>query len=168
MPFYHIKDIKVKAKFSEDRKRRYLLEIFKDDFDKSKHKIITVIMQNPSIADENNADRAVNFLENLIFTKNKKEFKNVGKIFIVNLFSSVQTRDFSGDASEKDIKNFNSIKNSINNSDIILIAWGKNNYTKKKNEIYSLFDKSKKYYSTKYHPSAPMSSYDDPLTVYKF
>ena len=53
-------------------------------------------MQNPSVANVEIADKSVQFLEKLIFTKGYSEFRNVKKIIIVNQFAFIKTNDFNG------------------------------------------------------------------------
>jgi hypothetical protein len=154
LKYKHIENVEVtNVEFSDDKKFRYRLEIQLKN--KSEGKTVCVIMQNPSYADRNIADKSVNFLEKLIFEKKYKEFSNVYKIIIVNQFAYIQTNDFSGLNEQIGEKNNNIIEKSIDVADIILIAWGKSNSFHNRikfvNEI--LKKKQKKCYVTKKHPS---------------
>jgi len=94
MQFNHIEDVTAKATFSECGNYRYMLEITNDLSEGNKS--VCVIMQNPSKANSEIADKSAQFLEKLIFTKNYAEFKDVKKIAIVNQFSYVQTKKRMG------------------------------------------------------------------------
>ena len=115
-------------------------------------------MQNPSYANKDIADKSVNFLEKLIFEKGYDEFSKIYKIIIINQFAYIQRNDFNGSIEQIGEKNNKVIENCINEADIILIAWGKNNVFKDRidfvNEILlKKQNRNKKFYITKKHPS---------------
>ena len=113
-------------------------------------------MQNPSGANEDVADKSVQFIEKLIFNEGYKEFDNVQKIIVVNQFAQIQTKDFKGNDKTIDLKNDGHIKSAINESDIILVAWGKNNNYRDRQEAINCklrLTNNKKMYKTKKHPS---------------
>ncbi len=154
--YKHINNLEVRAEFSKDNKFRYKLEAIKTNGKDSDRKIICVIMQNPSEANENIADKSVQFIEKLIFNKGYKEFENVHKIIVVNRFAYVQKKDFKGGGSAIGPKNDKSIESAINESNIILIAWGKSNRYKERQEAVNrmlFLTSNKKMYKTKKHPS---------------
>ena len=89
--------------------------------------------KNPSVANAEIADKSVQFLEKLIFTKRYSEFRNVKKIIIVNQFAFIKTHDFSGSESHIGQENDAHILAAIRESDIVLIAWGRSNrYSERK------------------------------------
>ena len=157
MTYKHIEDVIVtNAEFSNDKKFRYKLEIQLKD--KNDGEVLCVIMQNPSYADKNTADKSVNFLEKLIFKKGYEEFSKIYKIVIVNQFAYVQTNDFSGSDEEIGKENDKIIEDCITKADVVLIAWGKSNSFKKRIDfVNSVLRKeqnyNKKCYVAKKHPS---------------
>jgi len=92
MVFKHINGVVAEAQFSPCGHYRYRLTIDRED--STGEHVVSVIMQNPSVANSEVADRSDQFLENLIFEKNYEEFKGVKRIIIVNQFALVQTNDF--------------------------------------------------------------------------
>lgn len=154
MKFNHIDNVEAEVTFSDCGNFRYRLAVKKNDAKGNKK--VCVIMQNPSVANSEVADRSAQFLEKLIFLKGYSEFEGVNEIAIVNQFAYIQTNDFNG--SEKHIgpDNDKYIRESIKSSDIVLIAWGASNgYIERKNainEIISSFN-DKVLFQTKSHPS---------------
>jgi len=164
--YKHIPDVRVKAKFSDCKKFRYQLTIENKLIENGT--ALCVLMQNPSIADDKIADKSVQFLETLIFHKNYPEFEKVSHFTIVNQFARIQTKDFEG--KDKDIGPDNDlyIRKAIQQSNIILIAWGKSNpYSKRQQDILSMITsfERKKVFMTKKHPSR--GTYHDFLRPFK-
>ena len=154
MIYKHIPGVKVKAKFSDCKKFRYHLTI--ENISKTKGDSLCVIMQNPSIANTEIADKSVQFLEKLIFEKEVALFRNVKTIIIVNQFARIQTKYFEGKAGDIGPDNDIHIRRAIDQSDIILIAWGKTNpFLKRQQDIIGIISsyKDKKVLMTKKHPS---------------
>ena len=154
--YKHIDNLKVTAKFSEDSKFRYKLEAIKTDRIDSDRKTVCVIMQNPSDANENVADKSVQFIEKLIFDEDYKEFENVCKIIVVNQFAYIRKKGFKGDYGAIGPENDKYVKSAINESNIILVAWGKSNSYRDRQEAINCklrLTNNKKMYKTKKHPS---------------
>ncbi len=154
MKFQHIEGVTAKAMFSNCKKYRYRLEITKENTPKGK--TVCVIMQNPSVANSEEADRSVQFLEKLIFQKEYSEFDLVKNIIIVNQFAYIQTNNFDGTDEYIGEDNDTQIQAAIRESDIILIAWGaSNSYSSRKLEINKMIatTKGKLLLQTKSHPS---------------
>lgn len=154
MIYRHIPGVQVKAQFSNCKKFRYQLTI--ENTTKTNGDSLCVIMQNPSAADEIIADKSVQFLEKLIFEKEVELFRNVKTIIVVNQFAFVQTNGFVGSPNKIGKENNRYIRQAIEDSNIILIAWGKTNpYIKRQQDIirivYSFEDN--KVLMTKKHPS---------------
>ena len=165
MTFKHIKGTSVDAVFSNCNNYRYKLTIQRDN--SSGSKTVCVIMQNPSVANAKIADKSVQFLEKLIFTKGYTEFKNVRKIVIVNQFAFVKTTNFDGSDLHIGQKNDKHISKTIRESDIVLIAWGKNNdYSDRKETVNNMLRRhsGKTLLETKRHPSR--GSYTDFVKPY--
>lgn len=154
MIFRHIEGVSVDAVFANCKKYRYKLSI--QDDDSSGSETVCVIMQNPSVANAEIADKSVQFLEKLIFTKGYNEFRNVKKIIIVNQFALIQTNDFKGLESDIGENNDGHILEAIRESNIVLIAWGRDNpYSERKKAVNNMLAKhpGKTLLETKKHPS---------------
>ena len=91
MRYLHIKGVSVKADFSAEDEvlYRYRLEIQKDGAPRSA-RTVCAIMQNPSYAGEEIADKSVQFLEKNILQLDLPEFQNVGRLIIVNQFAQLR------------------------------------------------------------------------------
>lgn len=165
MIFKHIDGVVAEAKFSPCRRFRYRLTI--DKLESPMESAVCVIMQNPSVANSEVADRSVQFLENLIFMKEYEEFKNVSRIIVVNQFALVQTKDFEGFDEHVGAENDRHIEQALDESDIILIAWGSGNpYQERQEAINSMLleRKEKVLFKTKKHPSR--GTYNDFVESY--
>lgn len=88
MKFKHIDGVIAEAVFSDCGKYRYRLTI--KSLKNNGNKTVCVIMQNPSTADSKDADKTVQFLEKLIFTRGYQEFNGVKQIIIVNQFAYME------------------------------------------------------------------------------
>lgn len=155
MRYLHIEGVKVKADFSRDRKYRYLLTV---DLEKNsaKGKTACVIMMNPSYANEEIADKSVQFMERIVLQKNLPEFKGVTRLIVVNQFAYIQTHQFKGLPHEVGPRNNAAIQKTFEESEIIILAWGcANKFEERKDFAYGLLKKlrGKKIYKTKKHPS---------------
>lgn len=119
-------------------------------------KSVCAIMQNPSYACEEFADRSVKFLETFIFKKDKKEFRGVTRLIVVNQFGFIQTKDFKGNLEKIGKPNDRFIDEALRQSDIALVAWGKSNkYKERKERILELISNHTldSVYETKKHPA---------------
>ena len=168
MVFKHINGVVAEAQFSPCGRYRYRLTIDRED-STGDHSSVSVIMQNPSVANSEVADRSVQFLENLIFNKDYDEFKGVKRIIVVNQFALIQTNDFEGVDDHIGTENDRHIENALDEADIVLIAWGAGNpYLERQQAITSMLaqHRGKKILKTKKHPSR--GSYKDfvePLNI---
>ncbi len=154
MVYRHLPNIAVQAVFSECMRYRYLLNL--TDTTRSPAKTVCVVMQNPSIANEEVADKSVQFLEKLIFEKGLPQFEEVHRCRIVNQFGKVQTKNFLGDPEDIGQENDRHLREAIEEADTVLIAWGKNNpYVARQEFILELVRRSgkKKVWKTRKHPS---------------
>lgn len=163
--FKHIDDVEVIAYFAQEdgKSLRYRLDIKYKNAPQS-GQTVCAVMQNPSYAGENVADKSVQFLENVVFQTRKKfpQFDNAARLIIVNQFALIQTKDFIGHEEAKGIMNDSVIVKAFQESDIILIAWGSGNpYEDRKKHILRLIDSmpDKKVFKTRMHPSR--GQYDD-------
>lgn len=168
MIYRHIEQVNVSAQFSDCKKYRYRLDIsLKKPID-SDTKIVCAIMQNPSVANSEIADRSVQFLEKLIFTKDISHFSKVRKLIVVNQFAFVQTNDFLGKDEHIGPENNSHIIQAISESDIILIAWGSSNtYEARKGAINAMLKATngKTLLLGKSHPSR--ASYVNYISAYR-
>ena len=154
MLYRHKSGLLISAYFSEDSRFRYRLVA--EDPNKSNGKTVCVIMQNPSDANDDRADKSVQFLEHLIFDKGYIEFKEVRKMIIVNQYAYIQKHNFSGKTDLIGEKNNRVITESIRESDIVLVAWGKQNpYEERKEFVLRILAEvdDKLLLETKKHPS---------------
>lgn len=155
MRFEHIQNVNVSAVFSPDRKFRYRLTVEKPGAHAGK--TVCVIMQNPSVANEDQADKSVQFLEKLVFEKNcYSELQGCSKLVIVNQYAHIQTNDFDGTDDLIGTDNDAHIKKALDESDIIVIAWGSaNGYAGRQKHILGMIGKKpgKPVYKSKAHPS---------------
>jgi hypothetical protein len=127
--------VKSKAIFSDDRNHRYLLKRVWDE----KKEYATIIMLNPSYADELKYDyssmRAINYI--LDNQKNELLNKEYGGVNIVNLFSIVETNSSNLPSYNERFNNDTNkyIEKAIKESKDIFIGWGSNRNRKKRVEF---------------------------------
>lgn len=167
MVYRHIDAVKAAAVFSGCGRYRYRLDISLQTGSGNNGKTVCAILQNPSVANAEVADKSVQFLEKLIFSKGLEPFENVDKLIVVNQFALIQTNDFSG----ADIGDHNDqyIRDAIAESDIVLVAWGaRNPYIQRKQVIEGFLKscKGKKLLQGKSHPSR--ARYADYISDYSF
>lgn len=151
----HIDGVKASAQFSKDRKYRYKLEILLQS-KSERWKTVCVVMQNPSYAGEDVADKSVQFLEKVIFQRVLPEFRDVRRLIIVNQFAYIETNNFKGRPDQIGLRNDIAIESALKESDIVILAWGSGNRFKDRqafviNLLKSL--NSKQLFKTKMHPS---------------
>ena len=135
--YEHINGAFVRAYFSDCGTYRYRLTI--DFQDNDGGKCVCVIMQNPSVADAEFADRTVKFLEKLVFLEGYPEFEGVGRMIIVNQFAYVQTNDFDGSGEHIGPENDAYIQKALSEADIVLVAWGRTNKYKERGAVINAF-----------------------------
>ncbi len=155
MRHLHVKNVTVKAQFARGRRYRYRLEITKIGAAKAP-KTACVVMQNPSYAGEEAADKSVQFMEKNVFELGLPEFKDVERLIVVNQFARIQTNDFVGLPSDIGRKNDQAIEFALKESKIIIIGWGVGNrFEARKEFVLGLLKRmrSKKLYQTRMHPS---------------
>ncbi len=165
MVYHHKQKIVAQAIYSACKTYRYQLTL--QHSGKVNGQTVCVLMQNPSVAGSEFADKSVQFLETLIFQKEYPEFAKVSTIVIVNQFARIQTKNFKGRPTDIGPENNDHIQKAIHKSDIILIAWGKTNpYTERQQAILDMMQayENKRILVTKKHPSR--GSYQDFITTY--
>ena len=155
MRFKHIDGVNVKAKFSEDLRFRYRLKITLKN-SPAFGKTACVVMQNPSYAGENMADKSVKLMEKVVFQKNLPEFEKVRRLIVVNQFAAIQTNGFQGLPHEIGSENDAAIKTALNESDIIILGWGcANPFKERQAFVIGLLQKVKRkqLFKTRTHPA---------------
>jgi hypothetical protein len=165
MAYQHIENVAAEALFSDCGHYRYRLTLRHGT--RTGGKTVCVIMQNPSVASHLVADKSVQFLEKIIFTHNLPLFEKVSQIIIVNQFARIQTKNFQGRKADIGPGNDAQIRDAIGQSDTILIAWGKTNpYKDRQDAILEILREfpDKQVLMTKKHPSR--GSYDDFIIPY--
>ncbi len=157
MIYEHIDGVKVTAQFAweGDLRYRYQLEIVLND---AAHtgKTVCVVMQNPSYAGEDVADKSVQFMEKVVFKKGLAEFEGVSRLIVVNQFAFIQTNSFQGLPHEIGSLNDAAIRAALFESDIVILGWGSSNrFEQRKAFVLGLLGEMepKALYMTRMHPS---------------
>jgi hypothetical protein len=157
MIYEHIDDVTVTAQFAweNDMRYRYRLEVaLKDALPNGK--TVCVVMQNPSYAGEDVADKSVQFMEKVVFKKGLTEFSGVHRLIVVNQFAYIQTKDFLGLPHQVGVDNNAAIKRALNESEIVILAWGSGNrFEERKAFVLRLLGEIEQQtiFKTKMHPS---------------
>ena len=157
MRYKHIPNVIAKAEFETEGSAlyRYRLEIIRVGAGESP-KTACVVMQNPSYAGEEYADKSVQFMEKVVFERALPEFNGIERLIVVNLFARVQTTGFVGYPSNVGSRNNKAIENAFRESNIIVIGWGTSNrFEHRKSFVLALLAHmtGKKVYRTRMHPS---------------
>jgi hypothetical protein len=157
MIYEHIDGVSVAAQFAweGELRYRYRLEIVIKDAAPT-GKTACVVMQNPSYANADVADKPVQFMENLVFKKGLPEFVWVNRLIVVNQFARIQTNDFQGLPFEIGALNDAAIKDALHESDIVILGWGSSNrFEERKAFVLGLLGemKQKTLLKTRMHPS---------------
>jgi hypothetical protein len=155
--FLHRPGLDIEADFSQEKPPlfRYRLSATKIGACE-KPKTVCAIMQNPSYACVEFADKSVQVLERVVFEKGYEQFEDVERLIIVNQFAFIQTNDFVGADEQIGKRNEVAIANALDESEIILLAWGKDNgFAKRQDEILEKVreHKGKIVLQTSKHPS---------------
>lgn len=128
MRYEHINGVEITAQFSfeNDLHFRYRLEItLKEALPAGK--TACVVMQNPSYADVDVADKSVQFIEKVVFKNDLPEFAGVRRLIVVNQFAYIETNNFQGLPHQIGSLNDGAIKDALHESDIIILGWGSSN-----------------------------------------
>jgi hypothetical protein len=157
MRYLHIPGVTATAEFSSENGilYRYWLEVAKPSASKE-FRTACVVMQNPSYASDEQADKSVQFMEKNVFERGLPEFTGVGRLIVVNQFARVQTKGFVGLASDVGAKNNMAIRRAIKESEIVILGWGKTNrFEEQKQFVLGLLrgTSEKNLYETRMHPS---------------
>ena len=157
MIYEHINGVAITAQFAyeNDFHFRYRLEIILNDASPS-GKTACVVMQNPSYAGEDVADKSVQFMEKVIFKKDLPEFAGVRRLIVVNQFAYIETNNFQGLPHQIGALNDAAIKDALHESDIIILGWGSaNRFEERKAFVLGLLGemKQKTLFKTRMHPS---------------
>ena len=155
--FKHRPGLQVEAEFSEENPPvfRYRLSATKIGAGNNP-KTVCAIMQNPSYACVEFADKSVQVLERVVFEKEYPEFEGVERLLIVNQFAFIQTNDFAGITDHVGGDNDAAISKALSEAGIILVAWGKDNgFSERKKIIKGMIEKQtdKVLLQTSRHPS---------------
>lgn len=115
----------IKASFSECNQYRYLLkfDFLTNLIGNNRDKKITVIMKNPSSADEKAADNTIRRVQEYVYAN----FQDVKTVYILNIFAIRATDAKDVNIVVKvpdDSKNDNFISDALAKSDYTITAWG--------------------------------------------
>lgn len=132
--FNMVKQMSIYAEFSDDKVFRSLLSfeyyqgkenlLSLNEVDKTK--TLSVILKNPSSADERKADNTINRVEKYVY----KHFPDVLKVNILNMFAIRATDAIEVNSIWKEggevigLENDETIANAVADSDFVIIAWG--------------------------------------------
>lgn len=157
MRYEHINDVEVTAQFSfeNDLHYRYRLEITLKDASPA-GKTACVVMQNPSYAGEDVADKSVQFMEKVVFKKDLPEFAGVRRLIVVNQFAYIETNNFQGLPHQIGALNDVAIKDALHESNIVYLGRGSaNRFEERKAFVHDLLAEMphKTLLKTKMHPS---------------
>lgn len=157
MRYEHIDGVEVAAQFSSQGESCYRnrLEITLKDAPPT-GKTVCTVMQNPSYAGEDLADKSVQFLEKVVFKKGLPEFDGVRRLIVVNQFAYIQTNDFEGLPHQIGELNDAAIRAALHESDIVVLAWGSSNrFEARKAFVHGLLGgmNHKAIFKTRMHPS---------------
>lgn len=157
MPYKHIPGVIVEAEFTVENGLNYRHWMQITLATAAENPITAcVVMQNPSYACEEIADKSVQFMEKNVFTRNLPAFKNVERLVVVNQFARVQTTSFVGATSDIGEKNDAAIRRAIEQSDIVIIGWGTSNrFNERQAFVHATLarNRGKRIYRTSSHPS---------------
>lgn len=173
MIYEHFDGVDVVAQFFSEGEPHYRnrFQITPKDAD-PEGKTVCPVMQNPSYAGEDVADKSVQLLERVVFQKGLTEFDGVRRLIVVNQFAYIQTNDYESLPHQIGELNNAAIKSALHESDIVVVAWGSSNRFEASNAfVHGLLDgmKHKTLLQTKMHPS--LGRYDgfiQPLTYADF
>jgi len=128
--FQNIDIQSIKAVFSADKKYRYTLEMayHKDLLNRHRDKGLTVILKNPSSADEKRSDSTIRKVETYIWRK----FPDVGHLNIYNIFAfratdAIELQQLMQDCGPEagvGEKNDHYLTVLLERSDYLVCAWG--------------------------------------------
>lgn len=157
MRYEHIDGVKASAQLSSEGESRYRnrLEITLKDA-VTTGKTVCAVMQNPSYAGGDVADKSVQFLEKVVFKMGLPEFDGVRRLIVVNQFAYIQTNDFEGLPHQIGELNNAAITAALHESDIVVLAWGSSNrFAERKAFVHGLLGgmKHKILLQTRMHPS---------------
>lgn len=126
--YLHRQNLLITAEFSAEDIPifRYRLEAIKDTASNTS-RTVCAVMQNPSYASVEIADKSFQVLERVVFEKELTEFDGVERLIVVNQFAFIQTKDFIGTDDQIGKINDGVINRAVDESEIVLIAWGKDN-----------------------------------------
>ena len=128
--FEQVDRLNIIANFTEDMKHRSSLII--PFLNRSKDKTLCIIGQNPSDANENNADKTLKYLETFVY-KNLPEYS---KIIMLNLYSRIDTEKKSHSDLER-METYNELVKYINENNDFLLVFG----ASKKDGAYNFHSK---------------------------
>lgn len=128
MAYRHIPGVTVEAEFTRENGLdfRHWMQITR--IGATEHPLTAcVVMQNPSYAGVEIADKSVQFMERNVFERQLPFFAGVERLIVVNQFARVQTNAFAGLETDIGEKNDAAIQRAIRQSTIVVIGWGVSN-----------------------------------------
>ena len=155
--YKHIDGVRVTADFSRenDLDFRYRLEIAL-----KAHLVMgvtaCVVMQNPSYASVDMADKSIQFMEKVVFQKGFPELPPIRRLIVVNQFARILTVGFKGSLEAIGSKNNATIESALKESEVVILAWGSGNrFEERKAFVVGLLRQmvGKQLFKTTMHPA---------------
>ena len=158
MIFKHIDGVSVKAQFAKEGGLLYRYRLVIDLQNQlADGKTACVVMQNPSYASEEIADKSVQFMEKVVFQKKDPPVPpNIHRLIVVNQFARVQTNHFKGLPVDIGKRNDSAIETALREAEIVILAWGcANPYTERQAFVMDMLNnmEHKQVFNTRSHPS---------------
>ncbi|WP_295427016.1 DUF1643 domain-containing protein [uncultured Thiodictyon sp.] len=155
--FLHRPGLEIEADFSHENPPMFRYRLSATTVGASAApRTVCAIMQNPSYACVEFADKSVQVLERVVFEKDYREFQGVERLVVVNQFAFIQTNGFVGTDDQIGARNEVAIDQAIEQAEIVLVAWGKDNgYMQRQNDIIRIIQdhRGKSLLQTSRHPS---------------
>jgi len=128
--FEHVDMHSIRARFSDDRRFRYLLQMkYRDSlFGTGRNRKAAVILKNPSAADQRAADTTIRKVETFIY----HHLEDVQELAILNIFALRATdaadlnREFERGEDVIGPDNDRMIRDITAGADYVVVAWGSN------------------------------------------
>ncbi|MCK5820254.1 MAG: DUF1643 domain-containing protein [Bacteroidales bacterium] len=146
----------IRADYSEDQRHRYTLQMeYQGDLlTGDRNETMTVILKNPSSANEQRSDSTIRKVETFVYNRfPKTRYLNIFNIFAYRATDAIELHQLMQEKGINEgigIENDAFLKKLLNNTDNLIVAWGGPSAIDKKlyqNRITSVKDILKKNYS---------------------
>ncbi len=120
----------IRAEYSDDRRHRYTLQMeFRNDLlNNTRNKCMTVILKNPSSADEQMSDATIRKVETFVYNRfPETKYLNIYNIFAFRATDAIELHELMNTHGEIDgigEKNDSFLEKLLKESDNLIVAWG--------------------------------------------